>query len=119
MELGNVYLMCHRNHEADTQYKYCLTLDPSNPAVLFSCGLALKKLGEVGEAQQFFERALDLAPAFREAALQLASLKTTMQRYPDALCLTRPVVEQNVETVGKWTVDSSTMRARRTATQVH
>ena len=65
---------------------------PDNPALLLNLGLAYYKTGRLAEAAARFERAVSLAPQFKEqVTLLLASCYNNLGRYKEAMALLAPL----------------------------
>jgi len=84
LERGNTLLALGRNADALHEYKTTERLDPKNPIAAFNCGLALRKLHDVKSAEECYEKALRLDPAFDKAALELAILRAESGRVTEA-----------------------------------
>jgi tetratricopeptide (TPR) repeat protein len=90
--LGAVLARAGRYDEAIAEYNFGLQRNPDNAALLLNLGLAYYKTGRHAEAAERFERALSLAPQFREqVTLLLAVCYNTLGRYKDAAALLAPL----------------------------
>jgi tetratricopeptide (TPR) repeat protein len=90
--LGATLARAGRYDEAITEYDLGLRKNPDNPALLLNLGLAYYKTGRHAEAAARFERALSLAPQFREqTTLLLAVCYNDMGRYKEAAALLTPI----------------------------
>jgi tetratricopeptide (TPR) repeat protein len=85
LELGNVHLALNEWTLARTEYGKCLELAPKNPIPVFNYGLVLRKIGDVSGAIDYYTRAIDLDPAFREPLMELAILHLQANRPDEAL----------------------------------
>jgi tetratricopeptide (TPR) repeat protein len=85
LELGNVHLAQNDFIEAQTEYAKCLELNSENPIPAFNYGLVLRKSGDIEAAMNFYNRALQLDPKFREPMLELAVLHLQAKRPDEAL----------------------------------
>jgi len=81
LERGNALLALGRTQDALREYKATERLNPKNPIAVFNCGLAYRKLGDLSAAERYYEKALQLDPAFDKAALELATLRVTSEKY--------------------------------------
>jgi tetratricopeptide (TPR) repeat protein len=77
LERGNVLLALGQVSDALKEYQASARMNPKSPIAAFNCGLALRKLQDVASAEQYYEKALRLDPAFDKAALELATLRGT------------------------------------------
>ena len=84
LERGNTLLTLGRTADALREYKTTERLDPKNPIATFNCGLALRKLQDVKSAEECYEKALRLDPAFDKAALELATLRAESGRLAES-----------------------------------
>jgi tetratricopeptide (TPR) repeat protein len=90
--LGAVLARAGRYDEAIAEYTLGLRGNPDNPALLLNLGLAYYKTGRHAEAAVRFERALTLAPQFREqVTLLLAVCYNNLGRYQEAVALLAPI----------------------------
>lgn len=69
--LGDLYRLQARAHEALEQYETALTLHPEYADLHLACGLCHEALGDRGSARSCYERALEINPAYNEAAQRL------------------------------------------------
>ena len=97
LELGNVHLAQDELLLARNEYAVCLKINPKSPIAAFNHGLVLGKMGDVRGAEDFYQRALQMDPAFRQAAVELARLRAEEQQYPEAIELLKPVLERHPE----------------------
>jgi tetratricopeptide (TPR) repeat protein len=87
LELGNVRLAQNEFVKACDEYAKCLQIQPNNPVAAFNQGLALRKMGDFQRAEKLYRKAVELDPAFREPALELAVLYLQANRSNEALQL--------------------------------
>ncbi len=71
--------------EALKEFQKELELDPSNANAAYEIGEAHRKVGQLEEAQRFFERALKYYPDFEEAHLGVAAVLIAVQKPDEAL----------------------------------
>jgi tetratricopeptide (TPR) repeat protein len=60
--------------QAKHSFEEGLSLDPEDPILYYNLGVALECLGQNAAARRSFENALELAPGFEEAQVNLDSL---------------------------------------------
>ncbi|OLE74492.1 MAG: hypothetical protein AUG12_01405 [Acidobacteria bacterium 13_1_20CM_2_57_8] len=97
LELGNVYLAQDELLSAGNEYSVCLKINPESPIAAFNHGLVLRRMGDARAAENLYQRALQIDPTFRQAAVELAMLRAADKRYPEAIDLLKPVVERHPE----------------------
>lgn len=72
--LGSILLSQRRTAEAVDEYRRALTVDRGalRPDILNDLGVALAQQGQIGQARDAFQEALQLRPAFAAARANLA-----------------------------------------------
>jgi tetratricopeptide (TPR) repeat protein len=93
LELGNVRLAQGELEKARDEYAKCLGIQRNNPVATFNHGLALRKMGDLQGAEEFYERALQLDPGFREPAMELGVLYLQRNKPDEALRVLEKVVD--------------------------
>lgn len=68
------------------------TLQPMNPMIANSLGIALFSLGQTAEAGDCFQRALTLRPDDADTGLHLARVWTSLKKWPEAVSCLRHVI---------------------------
>jgi tetratricopeptide (TPR) repeat protein len=94
LERGNTLLALGRVADALREYKTTERLNPKNPIAAFNCGLALRRLQDLKSAEECYEKALRLDPAFEKAALELATLRAESGRVAEAARALEGLVER-------------------------
>ena len=97
LERGNVQLALGEFGKAQDAYWTCLERSVGSPVATFNIGLTYKKMGKLGKAETYYERARSLDPAFVEPALDLAGLRTDVGRFREAADILEPIVNTNPE----------------------
>jgi len=97
LELGNVHLALSHPKEALGEYRKCLNMKPENPIAAFNFGFALRKEGDLGGAETWYRRALELDPTFKTAALELAIVHATNGRLHESAALLSDLLAGNPE----------------------
>ncbi len=100
LELGNVQLSFNRPANALDEYRICLRMRANNPVATFNCGLALRKMNDVAEAERYYRNALRLDPDFNTAALELATLLDSTDRSAEAAGFLESVLQRDPELRG-------------------
>ncbi len=95
LERGNVELALGNFQKAQDHYWACLERSVGSPVATFNIGLTYKKMGKLDKAENYYERARSLDPAFPEPALELAALWTDLGRFREAAAILEPIVEAN------------------------
>jgi len=80
--MGNVELAAKHFQEAEQQYRVYLSKDPDNVMVLNNLGIALAEQGELPEAIETFETALDVQPSFSIARQNLVLYQAKLSAAP-------------------------------------
>src|SRR5207237_10781409 len=93
LELGNLQLGMKEFLRARQEYEKCLKTNPDSPIANFNHGLALRKMGDLGGAAKFYQRALESDSTFREPALELAVLHIQSNEPHEALKLLRNLTD--------------------------
>ena len=65
--LGYIYYLKGNYPNAVTEFQDSLSRDPENPVINFRMGLAQYKNNDKAKAKDYFEKALELDPNFKEA----------------------------------------------------
>jgi len=94
LERGNTLLALGRVNDALREYRITERLAPKNPIATFNCGLALRRLNDLKSAEDCYEKALRLDPAFDKAALELATLRATSGRPAEAAQSLETLIEK-------------------------
>ncbi len=88
--------------EALKEFQKELELDPSNANAAYEIGEAHRKVGQLDEAQKFFEMALKYYPDFAEAHLGLAAVLIAVQKASEALPHLQKAIAANAEDEVAW-----------------
>jgi len=88
--------------EALKEFQKELELDPSNANAAYEIGEAYRKVGQLEEAQKFFEMALQHYPDFEEAHLGLAAVLITVQKPGEALPHLQKAIATDAEDEVAW-----------------
>lgn len=91
--LGLSYRNLGRFDEAKTYFKKGLELDPRDPTCLFSLGFIAERQGDAVAAERYFQDTLKYSPAYSDALLELANLRSAAKRLPEAAELLRRYVK--------------------------
>lgn len=91
--LGLSYRNLGRFDEAKSYFQQGIALDPHNSTCLFNLGFIAERQGDAVAAERFFQQALQFNPAYSEALLELANLRTAGKRLPEAEDLLRRYVK--------------------------
>jgi tetratricopeptide (TPR) repeat protein len=91
--LGLSYRNLGRFDEAKQAFQAGLKLDPHNISCLFNLGYIAERQGEAALAESMFQQALHVNPDFADALLELANLRITEKKYPEAEELLRRYVK--------------------------
>ncbi len=86
--LANMALSNRDWKTASLQLEALSKLDPKNPSVWNNLGLAYKGHGRFEEAKGAYQKALEVAPSFAEASLNLGLLQLRHLQDPDAALVT-------------------------------
>ena len=92
LERGNTLLALGRVTDALREYRTTERLNPTNPIATFNCGLALRKMQDLESAEECYQKALRLDPAFDKAALELATLRAASGRNAESVELLEALV---------------------------
>jgi len=90
--LGVLYLDRERMPDAIKVLGKASQLQPKNVKVLVNMGIAADALGHPDEAQGYYKRAMDLAPADSLAACRMASSKYAQGKYDESMAMLRNVI---------------------------
>ena len=88
--------------EALKEFQKELGLDPSNANAAYEIGETHRKVGQLEEAQKFFEMALKYYPDFEEAHLGVAAVLIAVQRPGEALPHLQKAIAANAEDEVAW-----------------
>ena len=88
--------------EALKEFQKELELDASNANAAYEIGEAYRKVGQLEEAQKFFEMALQHYPDFEEAHLGLAAVLITVQKPGEALPHLQKAIATDAEDEVAW-----------------
>ncbi|WP_152661347.1 tetratricopeptide repeat-containing sulfotransferase family protein [Halioglobus maricola] len=77
--LGNLYSQLNSHAKALGCFEQAVALEPANPHFHFNRALILQSMGELTEAEQAFDRVIDLEPDLAEAWLHRSRLRTQRQ----------------------------------------
>lgn len=67
---------------------------PKNPKVHYYAGVSTEATGDKSAAEKHYRRALELAPDFGDAAINLSALLLDMNRAADAVVVLKPLAEK-------------------------
>ncbi len=82
--LGNIYAHYNLYEQAIEHYSIFLEEYPNTVSVLYNTAFCLKKMGNVDEALEFYDRALKLKPNYRNAIFGKTNALLTKGRYLEA-----------------------------------
>ena len=88
--------------EALKEFEQELELDPRNGNAAYEIGEMHRKAGQFDQAQQYFERALQLYPEFEEAHLGLAAVYMAEQKPAEALPHLKAAISSNADDEVSW-----------------
>jgi tetratricopeptide (TPR) repeat protein len=91
--LGLSYRNLGRFDEAKQAFQAGLRLDPRNGSCLFNLGYIAERQGDAALAESMFQQALHTNPDYADALLELANLRITEKKYPEAEELLRRYVK--------------------------
>jgi tetratricopeptide (TPR) repeat protein len=91
--LGVSYRELGRYDEAKKYFEQGLKLDPHDSSCLFNLGLIAERQGDTAGAESMLEQTLRYNPDYADALLELANLRTTAKRLPEAAELLRRYVK--------------------------
>ena len=102
----NLAWSCHLLHlsdEAERHARKAVALDPSAVAAHFGLGTILQRLKRYPAALASYERALELAPDYADAAEGIARCKLEQHEYPEAEDWMRRAMARSSENPRYWT----------------
>lgn len=85
MEMGVTYLKQRNLPAAMRELTTASSMDPTNPEIDMSLGLAYQARGDLGKAEAHFRRAIDKKPAYPEAHNNLGALLASVGRSDEAI----------------------------------
>ncbi len=85
----------HRAKAAFKQNLESATLNPADASAHYNLGLIHQSRGELDQARERFERALEIDPEEIDASYQLGRIARQQKRYPDAIQNFEQVVSRN------------------------
>jgi tetratricopeptide (TPR) repeat protein len=88
--------------DARKEFEQELEVDPRNGNAAYEIGEMYRRAGDYGQAQQYFERALQLYPDFEEAQLGLAAVFMAEQKPEQALPHLKAAIAQNADDEVSW-----------------
>lgn len=91
--LGISYRQLGRFDEAKQSLQSGLKLDPHDSSCLYNLGLIAEQQGDSAAADSMLQQVLHMNPDFPDALLELANLRITAKRYPEAKELLRKYVQ--------------------------
>jgi tetratricopeptide (TPR) repeat protein len=91
--LGASYQRLGRFDEAKQAFQEGLKLDPRNSNCLYHLGFIAERQGDATEAEARFQQVLRIQPEFPDALLELANLRITANRLPEAADLLRKYIK--------------------------
>jgi tetratricopeptide (TPR) repeat protein len=88
--------------EARKEFEQELQLDPRNGNANYEIGEIYRKAGQLDQAKQYFERALQYYPDFEEAQLGLAAVLMAQQKPEEALPHLKAAIALNADDEVSW-----------------
>ncbi|MDE0024473.1 MAG: tetratricopeptide repeat protein [Spirochaetaceae bacterium] len=102
LNLASELLSRNRFDEAIAAYRVAEEQRPHDCKPPYGAGLALYHLGRIQEAEDAYQRALDLCPAYGKALTDFAELRLFQQRYEGALRLADSAIEVQPRNASAW-----------------
>jgi tetratricopeptide (TPR) repeat protein len=91
--LGASYQRLGRFDDAKQSFQQGLKLDPHSRSCLFNLGVIAERQGDSAAAEARFQEVLRLSPNYADALLELANMRVTDKKFPEAADLLRRYVK--------------------------
>ncbi len=99
--------------EAFTELQAVVTHNPDNPVAQFALGRAHRRRGEMEQARQSFEKAIQLRPDYVLPRLALAQLEVERAQYDAALKTAQTVLAKDRNNVNAKLIESAAMMGEK------